>query len=674
MRRRHVRDFAPHMLQRISAPAILPSHEAQDPKPVNDIHQGVNADPLSVLSHPGAPHSLRRRMAQEIGHSHGNRHLQRTLANLQRQTDQTVQQGSRGSAVESLQQFLIQQGAHISADGIFGPQTRQAVIAFQQSAGLTPDGIVGPQTWARLRGGSQVAGNETQNTNPAAQLVMAKLAEINTLMHQIASSAPQTGSANVTGPITGSTEAVEQPAVHSHDSEDDDSWWGGVTDAASDAWNSVSETAGEAYNTVSQGASDAWDTVTSGAEEAWNTATTAASDAWNTVAEGAEGAWDTVKEVTGMDSLGEKIGEVVNTVKETVEGGIDTVVQGASELARDIWNTADQFGEGLKQQFADEIAAVESFVNDVQKFLEDPEAALRELEKLWNDLKKKADELLGGEDGQPETITGSVEQVTAVGDPTVCHDSPAPTRKLRFNLNLDSQQPSELAAADTINHDAVRGTFSFTSVDTKGDANLAKVPASDFGTTGSRIKIGKLLFTAEHFTDVVNVNGPFLHEVSYDITDRPGRTDVPPSLENVDETNWQKAADDLDPDVHKTSLGAPKREKFWAKDITETHEKFHVADNTDYVSTTVFPTISADLNSREINVPIWMWRDTEIEKQLHAITVDLSKDAVKMVNDYMAAPAGEQRAYGADEPRYRERAKAVREKAKKEGWDQEKKP
>ena len=35
-------------------------------------------------------------------------------------------------------------------DGIFGPGTRESVIAFQRQTGLTPDGIVGPSTWDRL--------------------------------------------------------------------------------------------------------------------------------------------------------------------------------------------------------------------------------------------------------------------------------------------------------------------------------------------------------------------------------------------------------------------------------------------------------------------------------------------------------------------------------------------
>ena len=36
------------------------------------------------------------------------------------------------------------------ADGVFGPKTKAAVIAFQKKHGLTADGIVGPKTWAKL--------------------------------------------------------------------------------------------------------------------------------------------------------------------------------------------------------------------------------------------------------------------------------------------------------------------------------------------------------------------------------------------------------------------------------------------------------------------------------------------------------------------------------------------
>ena len=53
--------------------------------------------------------------------------------------------GSRGAGVKQIQQAL-----HLLPDGIFGPITRDAVIAFQQSHGLIADGIVGPATLLKL--------------------------------------------------------------------------------------------------------------------------------------------------------------------------------------------------------------------------------------------------------------------------------------------------------------------------------------------------------------------------------------------------------------------------------------------------------------------------------------------------------------------------------------------
>lgn len=59
----------------------------------------------------------------------------------------TLGMGSQGSAVQQLQQKL-----GIAADGIFGPQTQQAVRKYQTAHGLQVDGIVGNQTWGSLLG------------------------------------------------------------------------------------------------------------------------------------------------------------------------------------------------------------------------------------------------------------------------------------------------------------------------------------------------------------------------------------------------------------------------------------------------------------------------------------------------------------------------------------------
>ena len=46
--------------------------------------------------------------------------------------------------------ILNKYGYALSIDGVFGKNTRNAVIAFQGSKGLIPDGIVGINTWRKL--------------------------------------------------------------------------------------------------------------------------------------------------------------------------------------------------------------------------------------------------------------------------------------------------------------------------------------------------------------------------------------------------------------------------------------------------------------------------------------------------------------------------------------------
>jgi Putative peptidoglycan binding domain/D-alanyl-D-alanine carboxypeptidase len=58
--------------------------------------------------------------------------------------------GDRGQSVKKLQEALNAQGEDLTTDGIFGPSTHAAVVAFQAKHGLNPDGVVGPRTRAAL--------------------------------------------------------------------------------------------------------------------------------------------------------------------------------------------------------------------------------------------------------------------------------------------------------------------------------------------------------------------------------------------------------------------------------------------------------------------------------------------------------------------------------------------
>ena len=67
-----------------------------------------------------------------------------------------LRQGSTGSNVVTLQNLLNNargiyvQIPYLTPDGIFGPNTTNAVRIFQREAGLTVDGVVGPATWNAL--------------------------------------------------------------------------------------------------------------------------------------------------------------------------------------------------------------------------------------------------------------------------------------------------------------------------------------------------------------------------------------------------------------------------------------------------------------------------------------------------------------------------------------------
>jgi peptidoglycan hydrolase-like protein with peptidoglycan-binding domain len=64
----------------------------------------------------------------------------------------TLKDGNTGNAVETVQGLCGARGWPVTIDGIFGPNTENAVKLVQGHAGITMDGIVGPQTWAALLG------------------------------------------------------------------------------------------------------------------------------------------------------------------------------------------------------------------------------------------------------------------------------------------------------------------------------------------------------------------------------------------------------------------------------------------------------------------------------------------------------------------------------------------
>ncbi|QDL11621.1 hypothetical protein DP113_30460 [Brasilonema octagenarum UFV-E1] len=69
----------------------------------------------------------------------------------------TLKEGSQGQEVKNLQELLNGTGelpkgqfGTIKVDGVFGPNTKAAVIKFQKSTDIAADGVVGLKTWKQL--------------------------------------------------------------------------------------------------------------------------------------------------------------------------------------------------------------------------------------------------------------------------------------------------------------------------------------------------------------------------------------------------------------------------------------------------------------------------------------------------------------------------------------------
>ena len=61
-----------------------------------------------------------------------------------------LRQGDRLPTVGVLQKLLNRTGANLKADGMFGPKTHGAILAFQRLRGLPVSGMADLATWKRL--------------------------------------------------------------------------------------------------------------------------------------------------------------------------------------------------------------------------------------------------------------------------------------------------------------------------------------------------------------------------------------------------------------------------------------------------------------------------------------------------------------------------------------------
>ena len=106
--------------------------------PVRDVSSKNDWSAVRVWYTPGNTLGKRTYLAYGFIHPHNAPTLQLRQPRMQ------------GAEVRALQEMLVDKGFDVVIDGIFGPETRDALDAYQERYGLSKDGIAGPETRASL--------------------------------------------------------------------------------------------------------------------------------------------------------------------------------------------------------------------------------------------------------------------------------------------------------------------------------------------------------------------------------------------------------------------------------------------------------------------------------------------------------------------------------------------
>jgi peptidoglycan hydrolase-like protein with peptidoglycan-binding domain len=596
--------------------------------------EGGDRAPVRAGQWLGAPLGLQRAALGDLQRLRGNGHVQRLIdrsvpagiqpgtatATLQRQpgATPTLGPGSRGPAVVALQQQLNAAGAAVGTDGVFGARTRAAVVAFQQGAGLTADGVVGPKTWQSLRGGGKkapVGAVAGAPPNPQQAVLLAKLGQVRIAMQGLkAGNRTPAGTEATDGkrdvkPVVGkpvptcgipipdgatpiNEETPPGQAVVQRSFLDDAESW--VEDTAQSASEWVGEKAQAAEEAV--GSASSWVEEKVDAAGDW---------AQSQVASASEWVGEEVDQAAGQ------VQEIVGAAKETVEGGIDAVVQTAGELAKDV----GEFGEDVKKRFADEIAIVQQVIQDLGKPFGD-----------LGGMVKQLDDILSGLTGG-----GKTNWMGWFGN-----DEPDDVKSKVYVL-LDTKGK------------VTRGGVKVPGGTGYSQPTFTFDPIKWWRATDDAIVVQATLKTDCHWEIAAEGRG-----TSIDSANHPAVTEI----------SYLTIINDLEQMSESYKHGGGVVTTFWSEPLIERHEQFHCND---YIgeATNYVPTVQSWLESQEVTHP--PGNDGSVEPQVQKLMATARQQVEDDGRKYFDN-GGEARAYGDGKASYDALINAIKARAKAEKW------
>jgi hypothetical protein len=252
---------------------------------------------------------------------------------------------------------------------------------------------------------------------------------------------------------------------------------------------------------------------------------------------------------------------------------------------------------------------------------------------------------------EPTTQPEAQESQTPAAPPERTTREPKDGETVQF-----TEVPPVAAAAS---EDSIASNLTYTSP--LGKVNPPQSPGQ-FGKTSPVIVVNRSTATPEN--GVFKVELVVDNKISYWV-DSGGRTDIASDSDSdITQTNYPTVVSDLTPSPTAvknatTNLykNQPPRTKFWAEDLTLKHERFHAAEDVKFGKQGAI--IGRDwLNTQATS------RIDDIGPMLHTVAV---KVAAK-IDQEMAVPGSENRAYDDGASDYTSRATAIKTKGDANGY------
>jgi hypothetical protein len=238
-------------------------------------------------------------------------------------------------------------------------------------------------------------------------------------------------------------------------------------------------------------------------------------------------------------------------------------------------------------------------------------------------------------------------------EPAAQEVEPTPAVEREDDALYIAQMGGEPAIKDT-SADSVSATFAYSGAPSRGGVT---VTGDDFGiTSGSVQRFSNVSVTpgTGKFTVTADLKQTIKWETRATLGPKSQVSIASETDAALTSANYTTAASDLTPDLSDLK-GRPPRTKFWAKDLTEKHEKFHADERVDIAK------------AAATDAEAWLATQSAARKEdVPALLTTAWNDKVFKTWDKKTDPPGvEERAYDNGAASYKARADAIKAKGDK---------